>query len=204
MTPSLRFSATVTIAGQRPRRHYSGRQLAAHHASDPVVAPIDNDRDAHYSERQPKMRVLLQRVSKAEVRIREPETEPRVTGRIGRGFVLLVGFTAGDTDDHCAWMAEKVTGLRLFSDADDKMNLALSDVGGSMLVVSQFTLYGDARKGRRPSFIDAARPEVAIPLYERFVEQLRKTGIPTETGEFGAMMDVELVNDGPVTLWLER
>lgn len=150
------------------------------------------------------MRVLLQRVSRGEVRIRTPDAESRVAGRIGRGYVLLVGFTATDTDEHVAWMAEKVVGLRLFADADDKMNLALADVGGALLVVSQFTLYGDSRKGRRPSFIDAARPEIAIPLYERFVQRLRETGAPVETGEFGAMMDVELVNDGPVTLWLER
>jgi D-aminoacyl-tRNA deacylase len=150
------------------------------------------------------MRVLLQRVSRGEVRIRESGIEPRVTGRIGRGYVLLVGFTATDTDDHVSWMAEKVAGLRLFADAEDKMNLALADVGGSLLVVSQFTLYGDSRKGRRPSFIDAARPEIAIPLYERFIQRLRETGFQVETGEFGAMMDVELVNDGPVTLWLER
>jgi D-aminoacyl-tRNA deacylase len=150
------------------------------------------------------MRVLLQRVSRGEVRTREPGAEPRLTGRIGRGYVLLVGFTATDTDEHVAWMAEKVAGLRLFADAEDKMNLALADVGGSLLVVSQFTLYGDTRKGRRPSFIDAARPEVAIPLYERFIQRLRETGFQVETGEFGAMMDVELVNDGPVTLWLER
>ena len=127
-----------------------------------------------------------------------------MAGRIGRGYVLLVGFTATDTDDHVAWMAEKVAGLRLFADADDKMNLALADVSGALLVVSQFTLYGDARKGRRPSFIDAARPEIAIPLYEGFIQRLRETGFQVETGEFGAMMDVELVNDGPVTLWLER
>jgi D-tyrosyl-tRNA(Tyr) deacylase len=101
-------------------------------------------------------------------------------------------------------MADKVVGLRLFADAEEKMNLALADVGGAMLVVSQFTLYGDARKGRRPSFIDAARPELAIPMYEQFVRQLREAGVRVETGEFGAMMDVELVNDGPVTLWLER
>jgi D-tyrosyl-tRNA(Tyr) deacylase len=151
------------------------------------------------------MRVLLQRVSRADVRIREGAgSEPRVSGRIGRGYVLLVGFTATDTDDQTAWMAEKVSGLRLFADAEDKMNLALGDVGGGVLVVSQFTLYGDARKGRRPSFIDAARPEFAIPLYERFIAQLRHAGLQVETGEFGAMMDVELVNDGPVTLWLER
>ena len=150
------------------------------------------------------MRVLLQRVSRGEVRIREPGVEPRLAGRIGRGYVLLVGFTATDTDDHVSWMAEKVAGLRLFADAEDKMNLALADVAGSLLVVSQFTLYGDSRKGRRPSFIDAARPEIAIPLYERFIQRLRETGFQVETGEFGAMMDVELVNDGPVTLWLER
>lgn len=150
------------------------------------------------------MRVLLQRVSRGEVRTRDAGAEPRLTGRIGRGYVLLVGFTATDTDEHVAWMAEKVAGLRLFADADDKMNLALTDVGGSLLVVSQFTLYGDARKGRRPSFIDAARPEIAIPLYERFIQRLREAGFQVETGEFGAMMDVELVNDGPVTLWLER
>ena len=112
--------------------------------------------------------------------------------------------THTDTSEQIEWMAEKVSGLRLFSDADDKMNLALADVGGALLVVSQFTLYGDARKGRRPSFIDAARPEIAIPLYEGFIQRLRETGFQVETGEFGAMMDVELVNDGPVTLWLER
>ena len=150
------------------------------------------------------MRLLLQRVSRGEVRIRTPDAEPRVAGRIGRGYVLLVGFTATDTDDHVTWMADKVAGLRLFADADDKMNLALVDVGGALLVVSQFTLYGDASKGRRPSFIDAARPEIAIPLYEGFIQRLRETGFKVESGEFGAMMDVELVNDGPVTLWLER
>jgi D-aminoacyl-tRNA deacylase len=101
-------------------------------------------------------------------------------------------------------MAEKVSGLRLFTDADDKMNLALADVGGGLLVVSQFTLYGDAAKGKRPSFIDAAPPEIAVPLYEQFILALRDRGLTVATGEFGAMMDVELVNDGPVTLLLER
>ena len=145
------------------------------------------------------MRVVLQRVSSASVTV-----DGRVTGKIDRGFLLLVGWTHGDTPAQNAWMAEKVVGLRLFADADGKMNLALGDVGGAMLVVSQFTLYGDAEKGRRPSFIAAARPEVAIPLYEDFVAQVRKTGLRVETGEFGAMMDVALVNDGPVTLVLER
>jgi D-tyrosyl-tRNA(Tyr) deacylase len=125
-------------------------------------------------------------------------------GRIEKGFVLLVGFTAADTDDKCEWMAEKVYGLRLFPDADEKMNLSLSEVGGEVLVVSQFTLYGNAEKGRRPSFIDAARPEQAIPLYEKFVAALKSKGVRVATGEFGAMMDVELVNSGPVTLWIER
>ena len=149
------------------------------------------------------MRVLLQRVARAEVRIVE-EAGSRVTGRIGRGYLLLVGFTHADGPEGVAWMAEKVLGLRLFGDTEGKMNLGLAEVGGALLVVSQFTLYGDAAKGRRPSFIDAARPEVAVPLYERFVALLRARGAAVETGEFGAMMDVELVNDGPVTLWLER
>ena len=145
------------------------------------------------------MRVLLQRVSRAEVRV-----SGRVTGAIGRGFLLFVGLTHADTEAQVAWMAEKIVGLRLFGDADGKMNLGLEDVGGSLLVVSQFTLYGDAQKGRRPSFVDAARPEQAVPLYDAFVTMLRERGARVETGEFGAVMDVELVNDGPVTLWLER
>jgi D-tyrosyl-tRNA(Tyr) deacylase len=145
------------------------------------------------------MRVLLQRVTRASVRV-----NGSTIGSIERGYLLLVGLTHNDSVETLEWMADKVQGLRLFADADDKMNLALADVGGSVLVVSQFTLYGDAQKGRRPSFIDAARPEVAVPLYERFVALLRERGLTVETGEFGAMMDVELVNDGPVTLWLER
>ena len=150
------------------------------------------------------MRLLLQRVSRAEVRIRDGSGNSRVSGEIGRGFVLLVGFTATDDEAKVVWMADKVAGLRVFADAEDEMNLALADVSGAVLVVSQFTLYGDAQKGRRPSFIDAARPEHAIPLYESFISHLRGLGLSVATGEFGAMMDVELVNDGPVTLWLER
>ena len=145
------------------------------------------------------MRVLLQRVSRAEVRV-----AGIVTGRIGKGFLLLVGFTHGDAGPSLIWMADKVAGLRLFADAEGKMNLGLSDVDGAVLVVSQFTLYGDVAKGRRPSFIDAAPPETAIPLYERFIGLLRERGLHVETGQFGAMMDVELVNDGPVTLSLEK
>jgi len=148
------------------------------------------------------MRVLLQRVSRAEVRIRE-DGAVRPSGRIGRGFLLLVGFTHADDESKVTWMADKVVGLRLFADAEDKMNLALADVGGELLVVSQFTLYGDAAKGRRPSFIAAARPEQAIPLYEEFINAIKALGVPVATGRFGAMMDVELVNDGPVTLILD-
>lgn len=127
-----------------------------------------------------------------------------VVGEIGRGFVLLVGFTHDDLPDDVEWMAARVVGLRLFSDAEGKMNRALDEVDGALLVISQFTVYGDARKGRRPSFIAAARPETAIPLYERFVAALWATGIRVATGEFGADMQVALVNDGPVTLVLDR
>ena len=128
----------------------------------------------------------------------------RTTGRIGRGFLIFVGYAPADTTTQVEWMAEKIAGLRVFSDSEEKMNLSLADVGGEVLVVSQFTLYGNAEKGRRPSFIDAARPEIAILLYGAFVLALQAKGLRVETGEFGAMMDVELVNDGPVTLWLER
>ena len=145
------------------------------------------------------MRVVLQRVSKASVTI-----EGRVAGAIGRGFCLLVGFTHGDATEQVDWMADKVTGLRLLSDAAGKMNLGLAEVGGAVLVISQFTLYGDAGKGRRPSFIDAARPETAIPLYQRFVAALGARGLEVATGEFGADMLVEIYNDGPVTLILDR
>ena len=145
------------------------------------------------------MRVILQRVSRASVTI-----GGGVAGAIERGFCLLVGFTHGDTEAAVDWMAEKVVGLRLFSDSAGKMNLGLDEVGGEVLVISQFTLYGDTAKGRRPSFIDAARPEVAIPLYERFIAALRGRGLAVATGEFGADMLVEIHNEGPVTLILDR
>jgi D-tyrosyl-tRNA(Tyr) deacylase len=145
------------------------------------------------------MRVLLQRVSRASVTI-----AAQVAGEIGPGFVLLTGFTHDDTLAEVRWMTEKIVGLRVFNDADGKMNCDLATVGGSVLVVSQFTLYGDTAKGRRPSFIDAARPEVAVPLYEAFLAALRAAGLPVAQGEFGADMQVALVNDGPVTLLLER
>jgi D-aminoacyl-tRNA deacylase len=145
------------------------------------------------------MRALLQRVSRAEVRV-----DGAVVGRIDRGLLVLVGFTASDTTDNATWIADKVCDLRIFADDQGKMNRSVIEAEGGVLVVSQFTLYGDAHAGRRPSFIAAARPEQAEPLYEQFVARVRDRGLPVATGRFGAMMDVELVNDGPVTLWLER
>lgn len=125
-------------------------------------------------------------------------------GSIGRGYLLLVGFTSGDSEETLRWMVEKVRGLRLFPDSEGKMNLPIDEVGGELLVVSQFTLYGDVRKGRRPSFVNAAEPEEAERLYNRFVALLREGAIPVATGSFGALMEVDLVNEGPVTLFIER
>jgi D-tyrosyl-tRNA(Tyr) deacylase len=146
------------------------------------------------------VKVVLQRVREARVTV-----EGKVVGEIGLGHLLLVGFKQSDTTDQVEWMADKVVGLRIFQDDAGKMNRTLADVHGSILVVSQFTLYGDVRKGRRPSFIDAAAPEIAIPLYDHFVELLedRHPG-RVATGEFGAKMDVSLTNDGPVTLVIDR
>ena len=146
------------------------------------------------------MRIVLQRASSGSVTI-----GGEVVGEIGPGLILLVGFTEGDDEAVLEWMAEKVIGLRVFNDEEERMNRSLGEVAGDLLVVSQFTLYGDTRKGRRPSFIKAAVPDVAIPLYDRFLEILQeKAPGKVESGEFGAMMEVALVNDGPVTLVLER
>ncbi|WP_284637955.1 D-aminoacyl-tRNA deacylase [Paenibacillus silviterrae] len=144
------------------------------------------------------MRVVIQRSKAAQV-IVEGET----VGRIEHGLVLLVGVTHEDTDKDAAYLADKIAGLRIFEDSEGKMNLSVKETGGQILSVSQFTLYGDTRKGKRPNFMAAARPEQAEPLYERFNELLRDQGFQVETGRFGAMMDVSLVNDGPVTLILE-
>jgi D-aminoacyl-tRNA deacylase len=144
------------------------------------------------------VRAVIQRVSRASVTV-----DGQVVGRIGRGFLVLLGVTHDDSRAEADWLARKIAGLRVFEDAAGKMNLGLADVGGAVLVVSQFTLYGDARKGRRPDFLRAARPEIAEPLIEYFVEKLRGEGLHVETGRFRAMMDVELVNEGPVTLWLD-
>jgi D-tyrosyl-tRNA(Tyr) deacylase len=141
------------------------------------------------------MRAVVQRVSRASVTI-----DGESAGSIGAGLVVLLGVTHDDTADNAKWLAEKVAGLRIFNDADGKMNRDLGDVNGAMLIISQFTLYGDCKKGKRPSFIDAAPPPIAIPLYEAFINGVKALGIPVATGRFGADMKVELINDGPVTL----
>ncbi|UTT42007.1 D-aminoacyl-tRNA deacylase [Exiguobacterium aurantiacum] len=145
------------------------------------------------------MRVLLQRVKEASVTVEE-----ETIGQIEAGYLLLVGVTHEDTETEVNWLADKVAGLRVFEDADEKMNLSIQDVDGKVLSVSQFTLYGDTLKGRRPAFTQAAKPDIAERLYEKFNERLRTHGLVVETGKFGAMMDVALVNDGPVTLMLEK
>jgi D-tyrosyl-tRNA(Tyr) deacylase len=145
------------------------------------------------------MRALLQRVSGASVKV-----DDRVISRIGKGLVILLGIGHGDGEEQAAFLAEKIANLRVFEDEQGKTNLSILDVKGEAIVVSQFTLYADTRKGRRPSFIDAALPDVAAPLVDRFVEKLRGHGVPTQTGKFGAHMEVEIHNDGPVTIWLEK
>ena len=145
------------------------------------------------------MRALLQRVSEASVTV-----DGRIVGQIGRGFCILLGVTHSDTNKEADWLAYKVAGIRLFEDDAGKLNLGLNEIDGELLVVSQFTLYGNARKGRRPSFIGAARPEQSEPLYEYFVDQLRNAGFTVQTGIFGANMQVNIQNDGPITLMLER
>ncbi len=145
------------------------------------------------------MRVLLQRVAKASVTV-----EGKSIAEIGRGLVILLGIGQGDTEEQASFLAEKIANLRIFEDEQGKINLSILDVKGGALVVSQYTLYADTRKGRRPSFTDAALPEAAAPLVALFAELLRAQGIPTQTGEFGAHMLVEIHNDGPVTIWLER
>jgi D-aminoacyl-tRNA deacylase len=144
------------------------------------------------------MRAVIQRVSRAKVSVND-----ETTGEIGRGILILLGVSRDDTEKQAIYLLEKTLNLRIFEDAEDKMNLSLLDVRGELLVVSQFTLYGDARKGRRPSFIDAAEPERANALYEFFVSEARKHVTKVATGRFQAMMDVELVNDGPVTILLD-
>lgn len=145
------------------------------------------------------MRVVVQRVSRASVTI-----EGVVTGRCGRGLLLLVALKGDETEQDLAWMVNRCVGLRIFPDDEGKMNRSLDEVGGGILAISQFTLYGDCRKGRRPSFIGAGDPAVSEKLFDRFLDLLRDAGVPVATGRFGAMMQVELVNDGPVTLIIDK
>lgn len=145
------------------------------------------------------MRALIQRVSQASVAV-----DGEIVGAIDRGLVVLLGVTHGDTEEEADWLARKIAGLRIFEDQEGRMNVGLLDAGGEALVVSQFTLYANASKGRRPSFVDAAPPEVAEPLVSYFVDALREHRVPVEEGVFGAMMMVEIHNDGPVTLMLEH
>lgn len=144
------------------------------------------------------MRVLIQRTTKASVTI-----ENKVHGQIGKGFVLLVGICAEDTAEDIQWLVQKIVNMRIFSDADGKMNLSIREISGALLVISQFTLHASTKKGNRPGFSMAARPEQAIPLYEDLIAQLKAAELQVETGIFGADMQVELINDGPVTIWLD-
>ena len=144
------------------------------------------------------MRAVVQRVSSSRVTVDE-----RVTGEVKKGLLVLLGVTHDDTSKDVDYMVDKVTNLRIFEDENDKMNLSAADIGGGLLVISQFTLYGDCRRGKRPSFVRAARPEKAILLYEAFLARCRASGLPVETGEFGADMKVELLNDGPVTIVMD-
>jgi D-tyrosyl-tRNA(Tyr) deacylase len=144
------------------------------------------------------MRVLLQRVSEASVKI-----EGKINGQIGQGLLLLVGICAEDSQDDIDWLIQKIVNMRIFSDENGKMNLSVQDIHGELLVISQFTLHAFTKKGNRPSFIEAARPEIAIPLYEKFITQLKLSNLKVDTGIFGADMKVSLVNDGPVTIWLD-
>ncbi len=146
-----------------------------------------------------KMRLLIQRVSKASVIV-----EGQIISEIGKGLLILLGVGHGDSEEQTTFLAEKTANLRIFEDEQGKTNLSILDVKGEAIVVSQFTLYADTRKGRRPSFIDAALPEVAEPLVNRFTELMRGHGVPTQTGKFGAHMEVKIHNDGPVTIWLEK
>lgn len=145
------------------------------------------------------MRILIQRVSEASVTI-----ENFIFNEIKTGLLILLGIENNDTEEDAKWLIQKIVGLRIFNDTDEKMNLSIKDINGELLVVSQFTLHASTKKGNRPSFIKAARPEQAIPLYEQFVSELRKTSkLKVVTGEFGADMKVQLINDGPVTIWLD-
>jgi D-tyrosyl-tRNA(Tyr) deacylase len=145
------------------------------------------------------VKIIVQRVSEAEVVI-----DNKINAKIKKGILILVGFTHNDTIENVKWMCNKILGLRIFSDTNGKMNLSVQDINGEILIVSNFTLYGESNKGYRPNFTSAAKPEIALPLYNSMIQSINEAGINVETGIFGAMMDVKLINDGPVTIILER
>ncbi|TXI92860.1 MAG: D-tyrosyl-tRNA(Tyr) deacylase [Neisseriales bacterium] len=145
------------------------------------------------------MKVVIQRVKSSSVRVAD-----EIVGEINQGLLILLGITHDDTKDQCDWLVNKIINMRIFSDSEDKLNLSVKDIAGSILLISQFTLYAEAEKGNRPSFTSAARPEIAKPLYEYFIDKLKANDIPVESGIFGADMQVELINDGPITIILER
>lgn len=145
------------------------------------------------------MKAVIQRVKSSSVSVAD-----EIVGEINQGLLILLGITHDDTKDQCDWLANKIINMRIFSDSEDKLNLSVKDIAGSILVISQFTLYAEAEKGNRPSFTSAARPEIAKPLYEYFIDKLKANDVPVESGIFGADMQVELINDGPITIILER
>lgn len=145
------------------------------------------------------MKVVIQRVKSSSVSVAD-----EIVGEINQGLLILLGITHDDTKDQCDWLANKIINMRIFSDSEDKLNLSVKDIAGSILLISQFTLYAEAEKGNRPSFTSAARPETAKPLYEYFIDKLKANDIPVESGIFGADMQVKLINDGPITIILER
>jgi D-tyrosyl-tRNA(Tyr) deacylase len=145
------------------------------------------------------MKVVIQRVKSSSVSVAD-----EIVGEINQGLLILLGITHDDTKDQCDWLVNKIINMRIFSDSEDKLNLSVKDIAGSILLISQFTLYAEAEKGNRPSFTSAARPEIAKPLYEYFIDKLKANDIPVESGVFGADMQVELINDGPITIILER
>jgi D-tyrosyl-tRNA(Tyr) deacylase len=150
------------------------------------------------------MRVVVQRVTKGQVSLVDPDGPRRIISKIDKGLVILLGIGPEDGEDQAQYLAKKISKLRIFADNDGKTNLSVQDIGGEALLVSQFTLYADTRKGNRPSFVNAAAPELAEPLVERFAALLREFGVPTKLGEFGAYMQVQIENDGPMTIWLDK
>jgi len=199
-TPLLQCDSAILKQSRRDDSKYRTTVFANTSAGRAPLPPTARRPDAFPSaeRKHPLLRAVIQRVSRASVTI-----DDACVGRIGAGFLLLLGVTDSDGEKDADYLTRKILGLRVFEDANGKMNRSVEDIGGELLVVSQFTLYADCRKGRRPSFVRAAAPEKAERLYEYFIERLRTSGLRCETGQFGAMMNVELVNHGPVTILID-